>query len=652
MNTLNSKLRLSVLALCLITLTLIPAIPRSAHANPGIFKITLMVPASNPARQSWSLVVQADLSSLGIDAGRVVLDFGTVLNRAFTPSPDILGKTYDNGGYDAVFIGQALGIDPDPWSFYHSSQFAPTGGNYQLWNDTTNDQLTNQIKTTLDQTQRLNLVKQWQQYAFDQQPAATILYTQEIVPFDNTMTNGAKVWSAYHFPTWPPVEQLSTTVANASIILAQTGPAPDQGFIPELSSSYYDSTVWSTIFSNLAQRNDTVVRTMLPALATDWSVASDNKTWTVNLRQGVTWHDGQPFNATDVKFTFDAMQDDTLAANVESFVKSLVGGKNNVTITGPYQVKFSLPQPYAYFVQNILGPAVNSIPILPAHILKNIPYTSWKTSSFNTGQGGPGPVGTGPYKWVGYDPVTATNHVTRNDNYFNFPTNGQAALKSRGAFMVKDFYVRYILGSDAAITALTTHAVNVLDSQYHLETQQSFLSTWGTSGYVVYDAYGAQELGFNMKHPVFGTGTATPLGQADPTKAALAAKYVRQAISYAIPRQLIIDQLLNGYGHAGITTPVVGNYVTGAATTYGFNTALAPYAFNLTKSRQLLQQAGYFPTTPTTPSFWDSYGLYITGALIAAVVALSAVYVLRVRRKPLPPPSTSSQPSTTSSPTP
>ena len=168
---------------------------------------------------------------------------------------------------------------------------------------------------------------------------------------------------------------------------------------------------------------------------------------------------------------------------------------------------------------------------------------------------------------------------------------------------------------------------------------------------MVYEAYGAQELGFNMKHPVFGTGTATPLGQQDPTKAALAAKYVRQAISYAIPRQLIIDQLLFGYGHPGITTPVVGDYKTGAATTYGFNTALAPYAFNLTKSRQLLQQAGYFPTTPTTPSFWDSYGLYITGALIAAVVAISAVYVLRVRRKPLPPPSTGSQPSTTTSPT-
>ena len=647
MNITQKRIRASILPLCLVSLSLIPILPMSTHAQTGIFKITLMVPSSNPARQSWSLVVQSNLASLGIDAGRVVLDFGTVLSRAFQPPLNILGKTYDNGGYDVVFIGQALGIDPDPWSFYHSSQFAPTGGNFQLWNNTQNDQLTTQIKETLDKTQRLNLVKQWQVLANDEEPTATILYTKEIVAFDSKMTNGAAVWSAYHFPTWPSVEQLSTNPVNASIILAQTGPTPDEGLIPELSSSYYDSTVWYTLFNNLAQRNDTIVKSMIPALATDWSVASDNKTWTVHLRQGVKWHDGVPFNATDVKFTFDSVQDNTLAAVAKSFVQGIVGGKNNVSIVDPYTVKFSLPQPYAYFVENILGPSVNSIPILPWHILKNIPYSNWRTSSFNTGQGGPGPIGTGPYMYVGYNSASATVHVTRNDNYFDFPTNGRAALIARGAFQVKDFYVQYILGSDAAITAIKTGTVDVLDSQYHLETQQSFLSTWGTNNWVTYYAYGAQEMGFNMQHPIFGTGTGTPLGQQDPSKAALAAKYVRQAISHAIPRQIIIDQLLNGYGVPGITTPVVGDYRNGNTVTDGFNTALSPYSFNLTMSRQLLQQAGYFPTTPTQQSFWDAYGIYITSALVAAIVAISAIYILRVRRKPLPPPSMTSQRSTT-----
>ena len=210
---------------------------------------------------------------------------------------------------------------------------------------------------------------------------------------------------------------------------------------------------------------------MIPQLGTGtsqspgWSVASDNKTWTVTLRQGLTWTDGIPFNATDVKFTFDSYQDDTLGSPTGAFVKGIIGGPSGVTIVDPYTVKFTLPQVYAYFVQNILTTA-----ILPKHILSSIPLSNWKASSFNTGQGGPGPVGMGPYKYVDYTVATATNHLTRNDNYFDFPVNGKAALQSRGAFQVKDYYVQYIAGSDQAISFLKTGAVDVLDSQYHIET--------------------------------------------------------------------------------------------------------------------------------------------------------------------------------------
>lgn len=625
------NLRLSTIALSFLLLSLTSAsLFNFSHANPGIFKITLLVPVSNPARQSWSLVVQNNLQSLGIDAGRVVFDFTTVLNRCCTQPTDLVGKTYDQGGYDTVFIGNALGIDPDPAQLYNSTVFAPTGNNYPLWNNTRNDQLNTMIDRTVDRTARIDLIKQWQALAQDEVPAATILYTKEIVAYDNKMPNAQYVFTTYHFPYWAPIEQLSTNPPDASIILAQTGPSPSKGLIPELSDSYYDTTVSSVIFASIAQRNDTIFKTMIPQLGTGtsqspgWSVASDNKTWTVTLRQGLTWTDGVPFNATDVKFTFDSYQDSTLGSPTGAFVRGIIGGPSGVTIVDPYTVKFTLPQVYAYFVQNILTTA-----ILPKHILSSIPLSNWKASSFNTGQGGPGPVGMGPYKYVDYTVATATNHLTRNDNYFDFPVNGKAALQSRGAFQVKDYYVQYVAGSDQAISFLKTGAVDVLDSQYHIETQQAFLQSWTSpNGFAVYDAYGIQEMAFNMQHPVFGTGTDTPLGKQDPSKAALAAKYVRQAISHAIPRQLIIDQLLYGYGKPGITSAVT-------PAMDGFNTALTPHDFNLTESRILLQQAGYFPTPASTPSFLDAYGIYLIGALVAAVVALAGVFVLRVRRRPV-----------------
>jgi ABC-type transport system substrate-binding protein len=210
--------------------------------------------------------------------------------------------------------------------------------------------------------------------------------------------------------------------------------------------------------------------------------------------------------------------------------------------------------------------------------------------------------------------------LVRNDNYFDFSDWGRAALIAKNQFRVKDYYVKTIVGSDAAITALTNHEVDFLDSQYHLETQQSFLTSWGASKQTAYDSYGVQEMGVNMKHPIIGTGTGTPYAQQYPgnaTAAANAARWIRQAISYATPRDQIITSLLNGAGVAAITTPVVGNYKTGAALTQGFNTALQPYPYNLTKAGQLLQSAGYSPTYGGA-SFIDQYGAILIVVVVVA----------------------------------
>src|SRR3989442_15418407 len=104
-----------------------------------------MVRLPNQARQAWSLLVQSNLQALGIDAQRGVLDWPTIYDRAVTPASDVLGRSYDNGGFDALFLGYALGIDADPYSYYHSSQYALICYNYYLSNNSQDDQLTPQI---------------------------------------------------------------------------------------------------------------------------------------------------------------------------------------------------------------------------------------------------------------------------------------------------------------------------------------------------------------------------------------------------------------------------------------------------------------------------------------------------------------------------
>src|SRR6266568_9302312 len=122
--------------------------------NPRLH-VTLLVPTSNPARRAWAAIIQSELQCLGMDVSRVELPFSpNIYDRALTPPASNIGKTFDQGGFDILFVGYNLGIDPDPYSLYHSSQFAPSGGNYYLWNNTQNDNLDNLIKTTLNATIR------------------------------------------------------------------------------------------------------------------------------------------------------------------------------------------------------------------------------------------------------------------------------------------------------------------------------------------------------------------------------------------------------------------------------------------------------------------------------------------------------------------
>jgi ABC-type transport system substrate-binding protein len=629
---LNAKIKAMVFCLLMLSsLLLMPAI-MSVKSQGTLFHITLMVPSPNPSRQAWSLIVQDNLKAAGIDADRVILDWGTIYDRALEPPVDVVGKTYDEGGFDMLFVGYAMGIDPDTFPLYDSSQFPPTGQNYYLWNNSENDRLGSLIKETTDETQRLSYVKEWQKLAYDEQPSITLLYTKEVVAFDPTALKGAP-FEALHYPVWPGVEkwELNPSTTQTTIVLAQTGPCPEEGLNPWLTTSYYDLTTWGSIFDGLTEREDCVEKKMVPALATSWEVASDQKTWTVHLRQGVTWHDGVKFNATDVKFTYASAMAADLASPVGAFVQEILGSEDNIEIVDEYTVKFHLPNPYAYFVESILARTGYGM-MLPWHVLKDVPYADWKTHTFNTGEGSYtvntpsgtytayGPIGTGPYWYAAYDPATFTNIMTKNDNYWN-----KEALESAGTFGIKNYYVQKIEGSDAAISSLKAGTVDVLDSQYHLETKlASIEKPWGD--YISYDAFGVQELGFNMQHPILGTGVDTPLGKQDPSRAAEAARYVRQAISHLVPRQDIIDTLLAGYGSPGVTTPIT-------RVTAGFDTSLQPYAYDVTLAKSLLAAAGYETGVPPPAGFWEQYGLYIVAVVVVVVViAVAGLYVLRRRR--------------------
>ena len=170
--------------------------------------------------------------------------------------------------------------------------------------------------------------------------------------------------------------------------------------------------------------------------------------------------------------------------------------------------------------------------------------------------------------------------MSKNPDYWN-----AQSLQDEGLFQIEHYMVVFIEESDPAITSLKYGEVDVLDSQYHLESKLgSVVSPWGD--YVSYDGFGVQELGVNMNHRILGNGVDTPLGQYDLSRASEAARYIRQAISHLIPRQEIIDTILDGYGTPGVTTAL-------SKITYGYDLTITPYSFDIDEAQRLLALAGY-----------------------------------------------------------
>ncbi|TFV84128.1 hypothetical protein E4V99_03385 [Microbacterium sp. dk485] len=123
-----------------------------------------------------------------------------------------------------------------------------------------------------------------------------------------------------------------------------------------------------------------------PGLATDWELSDDALTLTLNLREGVTWHDGEPFTAEDVKFNFDEIV--PLAIMGAEITKRL----DSVDIIDDHTVAMKMSEP--------LGPILETIAeqyILPKHLYEG---TDFVTNEANYA----GIIGTGPMQFGEYKP--------------------------------------------------------------------------------------------------------------------------------------------------------------------------------------------------------------------------------------------------------
>ena len=310
-----------------------------------------------------------------------------------------------------------------------------------------------------------------------------------------------------------------------------------------------------------------------PALAESWTHSDDGLTWTFNLRRNVRWHDGEPFTARDVVFTFERIiyNDDIPASSRDGFTFRFLDPESgqwrearmSVAAVDEYTVRFDLPVSFAPFLRS-MGTA-----IYPRHILEKYVEDGTFAETWGIESDPAEIVGTGPFTIERYDPDVQLT-LRRNPDYWLRDDAGNSLPYLDG------INIRYVPDLDAELELFLAGEVDVhgvLGREYAelepLEEAGDF--TIHRRG----PTFGSTFLTFNM-NPGHDPDTGQPY---------LEPKYLewftnagfRRAAAHSIDREEIIGQVLNGFGTPqwSSVSPSAGDFHNPDVPRYEYDPALA-----------------------------------------------------------------------------
>ncbi|MEO1070615.1 MAG: peptide ABC transporter substrate-binding protein, partial [Cyanobacteria bacterium J06638_6] len=290
-------------------------------------------------------------------------------------------------------------------------------------------------------------------------------------------------------------------------------------------------------------------------------VAADGTSVTWALRPDVTWADGEPFTADDVVFTFEFIRNPRVAAATAQFYE----GVEQVEAVDDYTVKITFSTPTPNWSVPFTG---QTGLILPRHIFEEYNGPDARDALANLQ-----PVGTGPYQAVGFEPGTVV--FEPNPSYWG----GRPAFKR----------VELIGGIAPYAAAREVLQTGEADFAHNLQVESDALSTLETdaSGHVT-TLFGSQveRIMLNFADP-FTRTEAGERSNPDIPHPYFSDLRVRQAIDLAIDRDTIANDLYGGTGQ-----PTAQLLVAPEA----YQSSTIDYAYDLTKARALLGDAGWVDT--------------------------------------------------------
>lgn len=285
---------------------------------------------------------------------------------------------------------------------------------------------------------------------------------------------------------------------------------------PVLTKNIYVSDFLSFVYEGLARLNEK--QQAEPMLSDSWSVSADGLIWNFHIRDGVKWHDGQTFTASDVEFTIQTLMNPA----IDSGYKPLLTNIATCAAVDSSNIRLVLKKP------NSFTPEMMTFPILQKE--------QFRQKDFLTASGSLKPVGTGPYKFISYD-AGKRIVLKSNTDWWYLNVEGSAA---KDGMYIETINVNIYSKPDDVLEAFQTGDIDVVGVDSGDLTKYAGRTDLTIKKYTSRDF---EFLSLNLSNP------------------ALSDVYARKAISLAINREELIAGILPGGAEAAELPVLPENWI-------------------------------------------------------------------------------------------
>ena len=455
---------------------------------------------------------------------------------------------YNRDDWDTTMwqmVGRPERSDPDEvvYNLFHSST-AESGYNFVGYINPEYDQVAEAQRVETDEAKRQELVKKSQEIIARDQPYMLLVHPTKVFAFDKNVWNpesmveqaGLGIKNFWTFVGAEPQGDQKDMIVNSSDEMNAINPL----YISGATDSWVTELIW-----------DRLMRIGPDGLPQPWAAESyqwlDPTTIELTIRDGMRWHDGQPVTVEDVVFSFEAPAMGDEAPMYKPFVEGITA----IEATGERTVRMTLAQPNAAFLTSTLA----KINLIPKHIWEPI-LADLVTRPENAEQiVEETRTGSGPFKYVDW---TLQQQVVLEAN----PDHWSAPKMER-------WILRIIPNVEAALGMLRSGEVNFM-SDYTGDPEILLDVAEQDGDLEIVDSVdiGFQFLAFNNRLAPFD----------DPN--------FRRALSFAVPRELMVAAAWNGYS-------VPSNSIVSPALPFWYNEAVLPIEAGPEVAAAELAKGGY-----------------------------------------------------------